>query len=173
MDRTRRALVASVGTALLAGLAGCGGGDGGGADGGTDQGPAASGDTETDTPTPTPSVETVVDDELHLQEGGYESWQFYVSGSFTLDYEFTVTEGSAIDVYVVEHRQLQHFEAQRVFESVVASEGAESDSVTQQLPEATYHLIVDHSVRGSTDPPGGLTQDPVDVQITATYTQDA
>lgn len=169
MDRTRRALVASAGTALLAGLAGCGGGDGGGADGGT--GP--SGDTETDTPTPTPSVETVVDDELHLEEGGYESWQFYVPGSFTLDYEFTVTEGSAIDVYVVEHRQLQHFEAERVFEFVVASEGAESDSVTQQLPEATYHLVVDHSARGSAEPPGGLTQDPVDLRITATYELDA
>lgn len=168
MDRTRRAVVLGAGTALLSGLAGCGGDGEDGSDGTPTE---ATEDQETETQTPT--VETVVDEELHLREDDYQSWQFYVDGEFTLDYEVEVLEGSAIDVYVVENRQLQPFQAQQVFDSAVASESVESDTVSATLEEGTYHVIVDHSARGSAEPPGGLTQDPVDVRITASYQKTA
>lgn len=168
MDRNRRAIIAGAGSILLAGLAGCSSGDGTADDGGTDANTEAT-ETETPTETTTPSVETIVDEEIHLREDNYESWQFYVGGEFTLNYEFTVTEGTAIDVYVVEHRQLSPFQSQVAFETVAESENIKSDTLSTELPSGTYHLIVDHSVRGRAEPPGGLGSDPVDVQISATY----
>lgn len=173
MDRTRRAVLAGTGTALLAGLAGCGG-DGG--EGGTDtDSPTPNATTEDEqTPTATPTAQTVVDQELTLREGGYESWQFYVDSRFTLEYDIEVLEdGPPVDVYVVVNRQLNPFEAERAFDRVASSEGVQSDSVSATIESGTYHVIVDHSNRGATEPPGGLTQDPVDVSIAASYEPNA
>lgn len=171
MEKTRRAVLAGTGTALLSGLAGCGG-DGGedGGDNDTADGTPTATTEDEQTPTPTTAAETIVDQELTLREGGYESWQFYVDSEFTLEYDIQVLEGGPpVDAYVVVNRQLQTFRAQQVFDAAVASEGVESDTVSTTLESGTYHVIVDHSGRGATEPPGGLTQDPVDVSITASY----
>lgn len=173
MEWTRRAILATAGTSIAVGLAGCGGdgSDGDDEDGaGTGAGPTATPEAEdTQTESDVAMVETIVDERIHLREDNYESWQFYLDEESTTEYEFTETNGIEIDVYIVEHRQLSPFESEVAFDSVAESEAITSDAISTELPTGTYHLIVDHSSRGRTTPPGGLGQDPVDVEITATY----
>lgn len=173
MNRTRRAVLVGAGTGLAAGLAGCSSGDEDSEDSedGGDGETAPQATEATATETPTPSVTQIVDEQLRIAEDDYASWQFYVGGRFELNYEFTVTTGSAIDVFVVEHRQFSRYESQQQFDAAVTSEALESDSVSAELPEGTYHLIVDHTPLGRAEPPGGLGKDPVDVEIVANYEQ--
>lgn len=167
MVQTRRAVLVGAGTTLAVGLAGCSGSGDGDGDGTDD--PTATEDAATPTATATPAVTQIVDETVNISEDRYESWQFYVSGEFELNYEFTVTRGAPIDVFVVEHRAFSNYEAQQVFDTVVESVDIESDSVTTQLSEGTYHLIVDHTSAGQAEPPGGLGKNPVEADIAATY----
>lgn len=170
MERTRRALLTGAGTAVAAGLAGCSGSDdepeGSGAD--TESEPEAT-EASTPTPEPTPEIQVIVDETVNIPEDDYESWQFYVDGEFELNYEFTVTEGSTIDVYVMEHRELARYQSEQGFEAAVASEDIQSDSASVELSEATYHLVVDHTSRGRAEPPGGIGKDPVTIDMVANY----
>lgn len=170
MKPTRRAVLTGTGTAIAAGLAGCGGGgepddesDGGGDGGGTPT------ETEEPTPTATPAQQVLVDDSVHLTEGGYESWEWYSGSPCRLEYEFTVTQGPAIDAFVIPIESYSNYESQQSFDQVAESLDRESDSATVELEVGTYYFVVDHTSMGRAQAPDELGQHPADVDVYAAW----
>ena len=120
------------------------------------------------TATATPSEQVVVDDEIDLDVNGHESYRMYYDSGFRISYEFEVTSGPNIDVFVLSHSELDHYESGRLFETVTESMDASEGSGSAEVSSGTYYVVVDHSEAGEADPQSGIDQEGVSVQIRAT-----
>lgn len=166
MTLSRRSILAGASTAIAAAVAGCGGGG----DEEPENGDGSPETTAEQTPTEesTPSAQTVADEELHLEPGHHDSFRVYHDTRFRLSYEFEVTSGPDIDVFVVTHQQLSRYESERLFDTVAGIMDAGSGSEEVELSNGTYHLVVDHTSAGEASPQSGINQEAVDVQVSAT-----
>lgn len=168
MELTRRNILVGASTAITVGLAGCGGngGDGDTPAETTEEQPAT---TQEPTQTAAENTEvaqrTLVDEELDLAVSSFEDWEVYEDSRMRISYEFEVTSGPAIDVYVFNLDQYRNFENANLFESQVATEGASSGSQSVEVSSGTYRIVADHTDRGETDPTGGVDQQGVTVEF--------
>jgi hypothetical protein len=173
MTRTRRKFLVGTGTAISVSLAGCGGGGDGGDGGESPTETTENQQTATTTPTQTAAENTevaqrtIVDKEVDLAVQSYQNWKVYEDSRMRISYDFEVVSGPAIDVYVFTIDQYQNFDGARLFQSEASSESVSSGSDSIEVPSGTYHVVVDHSDRGETDPTGGVDQEGVTVQIQA------
>jgi len=168
MDLSRRQFVVSGGTVVVAGLAGCGGDGAAESPMSTPEPTQAETDTPTPTATETPSQQVLVDEEVHLEPGKYETYRAYHDSEFTISYEFEVVSGPAVDVFVVAHGELSKYEAGQRFDTVAESMASEGASNSVEVSSGTYHVVLDNTDSGEASPQVDLNREAVDVQMRAT-----
>lgn len=167
---SRRATLVGLGSLLIAG---CAGQPSNGEDDTTQPG-----DTGTDEPTATqnddgdgvpPSeddfpdnsayserVETI-DQIVSISAGTWKSWSFSIDESTTMEYDFLVQQGPAVDVIVLREDEYPAFEAGEEFDYLEDASFLDSteDTVRTTLEAGSYRILIDNSSRGSATPPEG------------------
>lgn len=129
----------------------------------------------TPTPTPTPApppgevVETVAEVEQVVPEREWARYRWRIAEETTLHYEFTVTEGPAIDALLMRYGQFRLFRRGQSANYIRAGTvtGSTGDRVVTQLSpgEEDFVLVFDNSRFGPTVPPKNGLDDPATVDI--------
>ncbi|WP_232703175.1 hypothetical protein [Halobacterium wangiae] len=151
---TRRRLLASA-AALTAVLAGC-------IEGSTT-------DTESiETTTTTKEVETttITDETVSVAAGEYETWEF--SGPGSVEYEFSVADGPAVDSYVLSSQNFEYFQDGETFQTEAESEDSSDGDGMAVLGSGDFVVLVDNTDAGAASPPDDGATAQVEVEATVT-----
>lgn len=115
----------------------------------------------------TTTREQLTDDRHSVNEDEWYRIAFDLNRQATLEYEFFVRDGPAIDVFVMNDLEYEEYQAGNRFQVFSSDNGTSgSDSVT--LGEGTYRLVIDNTGAGSESPPTNFDDDVADVEVEAT-----
>lgn len=150
--QTRRRLLASV-AALTVGLAGCSGGSTNDADNGGEN-----------TTTADVQTETIADETLSVADGEYASWEF--SGPGSVEYEFSVADGPAVDVYVLSSHNFDFYRDGETFQTEAESENSSDGQGSTVLGTGDFVVLVDNTDAGGASPPADGATAEVELEAT-------
>ncbi|WP_459192698.1 hypothetical protein [Halosimplex sp. J119] len=156
MVRTRRAVL-GMGAASLAALAGCNGGSG--SDGGDGNGDGNGGGGGNSGPFPDHTDVTDIfyekDETIEIPAGSFTSYSIDFENGGALKYDFTVTDGPAIDVLMIGDGEFDYFkDGHEVNYNAAHSVQDGSDgSSSSGISSGSYRLIFDNSEMGKAKPP--------------------
>lgn len=153
MVPTTRRRVLAVSAALTAGLAGCSGGQ-------------SDDDGDSSTTTADEQTETIVDDTLTIAGGEYESWEF--SGPGAVEYDFSVTDGPAVDVYVLSAHNFDFYRDGESIQPEAESEDSSGDQGSTVLGSGDFVVLVDNTDAVGASPPEDDATADVEVEATVT-----
>jgi hypothetical protein len=173
----RRQFLASVGTAFTVSAAGCGS-DSSANSPTSDtverteisETPTEPPEISTDVKSATPVSETtvLVDDTITLPEGENLFADFSVSSPVTVEYEFSVQEDIEIDFFVLSLSNFRQYRSGQSFTAIQSVDDSEAmDSV--RISRGNYYIVLDHSSRGPTSPPGQFEKVSATVNATISY----
>lgn len=151
---TRRRVLA-VSAALTAGLAGC-------SDGSTDNPITNVGGTTTTEE----QTLTIVDETLSIAGGEYEAWEF--SGPGAVEYDFSVSDGPAVDVYVLSAHSFDFYRDGESIQTKAESEDSSGDQGSAVLGSGDFVVLVDNTDVGGASPPANGATAEVEVEATVT-----
>ena len=155
MVPTTRRRVLAVSAALAAGLAGC-------SDGSTDD----TGNDDRNTTTADEQTETIAAETLNIAGGEYESWEF--SGPGEVEYDFSVSGGPAVDVYVLSSHNFDFYRDGETFQTEAESEDSSGDQGMTVLGTGDFVVLVDNTDAGGASPPADGATAEVEVEATVT-----
>lgn len=127
--------------------------------------PAPSSNSEPE-PEPEPEPETLIDKRRTIDEDGNWRVSWNLNRQVTLTYDFTVRSGPEVEVFVLDTREFDEYQAGNRFRPLVHTTGI-SGSGEVTLEEGEYRLVVDNTDAGEVQPPTNFDDDPVDVELYA------
>lgn len=114
-----------------------------------------------------------VSDTRNLEE---DQWRYYTlefSQTGTIEYDFIVRDGPAIDVILMDESEYQYFgdgERWEYYTELSALDSTGSD-ITGQISAGAYRLIFDNSNEGEAAPPTNFSNDIISVEFTIETSQ--
>jgi len=143
---------------------------------GTSQPPATTTEstatTTTEMATPTGTPERIVNRTTEVKEKAWSRYSWGQSTEATLVYEFTVTEGPAIDALVMTYGQFRLYRQGQDAEYIGRASAPDStgDRVRTTLPppDDRYVLLFDNTYFGPSGPPRNAIEDTAVVDVDAT-----
>lgn len=171
--------------ALVVGLAGCSGsrdegGDSGSNDVSQDDEPLDSDndgvpDVRDDYPNDSFRSERLysTSDTRNIQEDEWYYYNLSFSQSGTVEYDFVVREGPAIDVIVMDESEYQYFGGEQRWEYYpgVSALDSTGENVSGSVSSGSYRLIFDNSSEGNAAPPANFSNDVATVEFTLETSQ--
>jgi len=112
---------------------------------------------------------TLADETVTLEEDEYYVWSGSLTDTVMLEYRFLVRRGPAVDVFVVTGEELQHYEDDERFRAIESTQDATEGSGSVTLGEGEHALVLDNTDAGDAVPPSNLDNDPIEVDVEATY----
>lgn len=114
-----------------------------------------------------------VSDTRNIEE---DHWRYYTiefSQTGTIEYDFIVRDGPAIDVILMDESEYQYFENEERWQYYTELSAMDStgDNVSGQVSAGTYRLIFDNSNQGEAAPPSNFSNDVVSVEFTLEISQ--
>ncbi|MFC7046227.1 hypothetical protein ACFQH6_13115 [Halobacteriaceae archaeon GCM10025711] len=108
---------------------------------------------EPDTTTKTGTIGSV-DESARIRGGGHNYWTIDLNGPATVEYEATVTEGAAIDVFLLSDAEYAKYKQDQPFDyseegSTLATEHA---TASLEVTADTYYFLLDNTDRGEAAP---------------------
>jgi hypothetical protein len=125
--------------------------------------------TQSVSETPRSEITNLIDETITLPEGDNFHADFSVSSPATVEYNFTVQDDIEIDLFVLSLSDFQKYQSRQSFttiETVDSSGGTGTVSVSR----GNYYVVLDHSDRGPTSPPGQFEQVSATIDATISYT---
>ncbi|SDG35332.1 hypothetical protein SAMN05216218_12613 [Halorientalis regularis] len=125
--------------------------------------------TQARSSTPVSDTNILIDDTIELSEGENSHADFSVSSPATVEYDFTVQDNIEIDFFVLSLGNFQRYRSGQSFTAIQAVDGSEAaDNIS--ISRGNYYVVLDHSDRGPTSPPGQFEKVSATVDATISYT---
>lgn len=139
---------------------------------GTTASTATASTTRTTMATPTGTPVPILTRTIEVEEDEWSRHTWAQSGEATLDYEFEVTDGPAIDVLVMTLGQFELFRQGQSADYLPAASAPDSTGAriraTLEPPEERYILVFDNTYFGPSGPPRNAIDDTATVDVDAT-----
>lgn len=110
------------------------------------------------------SREKIIDSEEPVAKDKSVIFTFALGREATLEYEFTVNQGPPIEIFVLDSKQFESFQAGNHFDPL-SHETGPGGSDTIELQEGSYRLVIDNSMKGDLEPPENSDNDSAEVEI--------
>lgn len=118
--------------------------------------------------TPASDANVLIDDTIELPEGDNSYADFSVSSPATVEYDFTVQNNIEIDFFVLSLRNFERYQSGQSFTAIQTVDGSEAaDNI--KVSRGNYYVVLDHSDRGPTSPPGQFERVSATVDATISY----
>lgn len=124
--------------------------------------------TQTQSATPASNVNFLIDDTIELPEGGSSYVDFSVSSPVTVEYDFVVQNDVNVDLFIVSLRNFERYQSGQSFSTIQTVDGSEAMGEVR-VSRGNYYVILDHSEKGPTSPPGQFEQVSATVDATISY----
>lgn len=174
-----RRKILGMSAASLVGIAGCSGSDepennsGGNPDSGSEETtiPDTDGDGVPDSRDDYPndsnlSRKQTMSDTRNLEEDHWRYFPLEFDSSGSLNYDFIVRDGPAIDAIVLEESEYSYFDNGERYEYIpsLSTMDTTGDEVSGRIPSGSYYLVFDNSNRGEATPPTNFSNDVITVE---------
>lgn len=126
---------------------------------------------ETRSGTPAAEATILIDDTITLPEGENSYADFSVSEPATVEYDFSVEENKKIDLFVLSLSNFQRYRSKQSFTSIKTIDSS-GGMGTVNISRGNYYVVLDHSERGPTEPPGQFGKVSATVEATISYTTE-
>jgi len=108
-----------------------------------------------------------LDKTWEVHEDAYQGQRFEFESNGKIEYEGIVRSGPAVDFYVMEDKEVDHFESEERFKYITPASEPDSTSaeITADFSAGTYAIVVDNSEMGKAEPPADAKDNVAKVEV--------